>query len=85
MTWLIELGTEQIATGPLHGELLEVITKAVEEYVPGYLTKSRIQWRVDDEPDDATMRPVPPTCPNCHMVPAANGACDCENNYPKDS
>lgn len=34
---------------------------------------------------DDTMRPVPPTCPNCHMVPAANGACDCENNYPKDS
>lgn len=23
---------------------------------------------------------VPAICPTCHMVPAANGACDCDND-----
>lgn len=27
---------------------------------------------------DESSRPVPPTCPKCFMVPAANGLCGCD-------
>lgn len=47
MTWLIELHVDDVATGPLHGELLDVVTKALEDYRPGYVTKSRVTWQTD--------------------------------------
>ncbi|MCW2831115.1 MAG: hypothetical protein JWP31_1807 [Aeromicrobium sp.] len=28
---------------------------------------------------DDNLRPAPPVCPSCHMVPASNGACDCDD------
>lgn len=51
MPWLIEIDVDDVASGPLHGELCAVISDALATYAPGYATSVRVAWRVDHDLD----------------------------------
>ena len=54
MTWVIEVDVDDVATGPLHGEITALVSDQLATYVGrlDYVTKVRTTWREDNDLDE---------------------------------